>query len=335
MNNLISIIIPVYNRENFIQHAIKSIILQDHHEKEIIVVDDGSSDKSALIAKQALSSGNVPYKIIRLTENQGVSHARNIGIKESQGTYISFLDSDDSCDATMLSSMFSQSVKDAGNIADLVFCGYRKFHTNDNTTETRLLNDKLINNIPTDDIALSRIFNKFEPALSSLFRRDLLIQNNIFFHEDCYAGEDGEFFLKAIIRSKKIAAIPSAPYIYVQHEAMGINQSIPSKSIDRYNNNTLALTRTLKYILKNSESPRLRNAAKYYLLPMVLQRHFSHAAMRGDENTFFRMLKNIQCRKKLLSTYHMLPIEPEIFFKSLALLASPHRYYCHYSKKYT
>lgn len=332
MDNLISVIIPVYNRENFIRRAIESVISQDHPAKEIIVIDDGSSDKSALIAEQTLASANVSYRIIRLTKNSGVSHARNVGIKESKGTYVSFLDSDDSCDAMMLSAMFAQAVK--GDIADLVFCGYRKVHIDNNVTEVCALNDKLIAGIPVADIAISRIFNRFEPALSSLFKRDLLIQNHIFFNENCYAGEDGEFFLKAIVRSKKIAAIPSAPYVYVQHETMGINESDSQKNVDRYRSNTLALMRTAKYIMEYSDNSRLCKVAAYYLLPLVLQRYISYAAMRGNSDIFYRMLKNTQCRRKMLSSYHMLFIKPEIFFKSLALLAFPEKYYRHYSKKY-
>ncbi|MDO4559962.1 MAG: glycosyltransferase family A protein [bacterium] len=334
MDNLISVIIPVYNREKFIRRAIESIILQDHTEKEIIVVDDGSTDKSAQIAEEVLKSSKVHHKIISLTKNSGVSHARNVGIQESQGTYISFLDSDDYCDTTMLSSMFSQSAQNDGGIADLVFCGYRKLYVNNGTVEICALNDKHINNAPSAEIAVRRIFNKFEPALSSLFRRELLIQNNIFFHENCYAGEDGEFFLKAIVRSERIAAVSSAPYIYVQHETMGMHECDAPKSIGRYNNNTLALARTAGNILANTENPRLRNAARYYLLPMALQRLISHEAMRGNKEAFYRMIKERKYRQKILSSCRMIFIEPEIFLKSLALLAFPEIYYRHYFKKY-
>lgn len=334
MNNLISIIIPVYNREGLIGRAIESAILQDHPEKEIIVIDDGSSDNSALNAERALKQSGVPHKVIRLENNRGVSHARNVGIREARGVYVSFLDSDDSCDATMLSSMFAMTAGDDGDIADLVFCGYRKLYSNNDMQICRM-EEKLINDVPTWNIAVSRIFNKFEPALSSLFRKELLTRNNIFFHEDCYAGEDGEFFLKAIVKSRKIYAVSSASYIYIQHDTMGMNENDAGKNIGRYYNNTLALTRTAKYILDNADSPRLCSAAKYYLLPMALQRYASHAAMLGDKEAFYRMLKNAQYRKKILSSCRMLFIEPEIFFKSLALLAFPKIYYRHYSKKYT
>ena len=67
MNNLISIIIPVFNREELIPRAIKSIVRQDHPEKEVIVVDDGSSDRSAEAAERALASSGLPYQVIRLS----------------------------------------------------------------------------------------------------------------------------------------------------------------------------------------------------------------------------------------------------------------------------
>lgn len=124
MNNLISVIIPVFNREELIPRAIESIVRQDHPEKEVIVVDDGSSDRSAEAAERALASSGLPHQVIRLNRNGGVSRARNHGIKRALGQYICFLDSDDFCESTMLSSMFSRAGQN-GRI-DMVFCGYQK-----------------------------------------------------------------------------------------------------------------------------------------------------------------------------------------------------------------
>jgi glycosyltransferase involved in cell wall biosynthesis len=87
---LVSVIIPTYNRKDIVLDAIQSVINQTVKDFEIIVVDDGSSDGT----KEYLTSLNLPIKIIS-KENGGVSSARNIGIKSSQGKYIAFLDSDD------------------------------------------------------------------------------------------------------------------------------------------------------------------------------------------------------------------------------------------------
>ncbi len=85
---LFSVIIPVYNREKFILRAVESVLNQSFRDFELIVVDDGSTDRSVELLK------DYPLKIIR-EENRGVSFARNIGIKASKGKIVAFLDSDD------------------------------------------------------------------------------------------------------------------------------------------------------------------------------------------------------------------------------------------------
>ncbi|MDP8217560.1 MAG: glycosyltransferase [Candidatus Theseobacter exili] len=89
MNN-VSVIIPSFNREYFLKEAIESVLSQKHIDFELIVVDDGSNDQT----KQLLSSYNSSLIYIH-QKNKGVSSARNAGIKQSQGKYIAFLDSDD------------------------------------------------------------------------------------------------------------------------------------------------------------------------------------------------------------------------------------------------
>lgn len=332
MDRRISVIIPVFNRAELLPRALSSAVRQDHPEKEIIVVDDGSTDGSAEVAERLLAASGVPYQVIRLGHNGGVSRARNCGIRRAQGAYLSFLDSDDFCESSMLSSMFSRT--EQGGRVDLVFCGYRKLFAETGATEAFPLNERWIKDKPTDAIAVARLFNRFEPALSSLFRRELLVQQGIFFNESCYAGEDGEFFLKAIVKSGRIASVPSVPYIYVQHKTPATAERSPRKKIDCYRNNSLALARSLRYVIENTDSPRLRAVANNYLLPLVLQRFLSHAAMCKEEHTFFKVARNRGCLKKMLASFRVILAKPEIFFKSLALWACPGRYYRHYSRKF-
>jgi len=86
----VSVIIPTYNREGMLKEAIDSVFLQDYPEKELIVVDDGSTD-----ATESLCRSYGDRLRYLHTENRGVSHARNLGIRESKGDLVAFLDSDD------------------------------------------------------------------------------------------------------------------------------------------------------------------------------------------------------------------------------------------------
>ena len=106
MNIKISTIIPVYNAEKFIEKTVSSVLNQTYKNIEIILVNDCSKDKSKEICNK-LSKENKNIKVIDLNKNQGVSHARNIGIIESTGDYIHFMDSDD----TITTNMYEKIVK--------------------------------------------------------------------------------------------------------------------------------------------------------------------------------------------------------------------------------
>ncbi len=102
-NEIISVIIPIYNRERYIRRCIDSVLNQQNVETEIILVDDGSTDSSPQIIKEYASN----YSNIKpiFTPNQGVSHARNTGLDAANGKYIAFIDSDDFLEPDALISM--------------------------------------------------------------------------------------------------------------------------------------------------------------------------------------------------------------------------------------
>lgn len=94
MKDLLSVIIPNYNKENYIRQCLDSVLNQSYPWIEMVVVDDCSNDGSTLIIKQYAQKYNQIHPIF-LKKNQGVSHARNVGIDNASGTYITTLDSDD------------------------------------------------------------------------------------------------------------------------------------------------------------------------------------------------------------------------------------------------
>ena len=92
METMVSIIIPTYNRENVIKRAVNSVLRQSYSAYEVIIVDDGSTDGTEAVVA-SIEDPRIRY--IALKENQGVAHARNVGIREARYEYIAFLDSDD------------------------------------------------------------------------------------------------------------------------------------------------------------------------------------------------------------------------------------------------
>ena len=92
--DLVTIIVPVYNREKYIKETLQSILNQTYTNYEVIFVDDASTDASTSILEE-YTKNNAKFTLIKLRRNMGVSFARNIGIRKASGRYIAFLDSDD------------------------------------------------------------------------------------------------------------------------------------------------------------------------------------------------------------------------------------------------
>lgn len=94
MNGLVSVVIPLFNKESYIVETLQSVMKQTYANLECIIVDDGSTDNSIEIARKFISENKLPWKLIS-QKNSGQTKARNLGIQQAQGEYIAFLDSDD------------------------------------------------------------------------------------------------------------------------------------------------------------------------------------------------------------------------------------------------
>jgi len=120
MESLVSVIVPVYKAEAFIERCVKSIQAQTYGNIEIILVDDGSPDRSGEIC-DALARTDGRIKVIH-QDNQNVGPARNAGIEIAGGEWIMFVDADDEIEPEMVEGMLCAT---AGNESDLVVCGYK------------------------------------------------------------------------------------------------------------------------------------------------------------------------------------------------------------------
>lgn len=117
----VSVIIPMYNSENYVKSCIQSVTGQSYGNLEIILVDDGSTDQGVSVCRE-LAEADGRIRLFR-QENQGVSAARNHGIDAATGEYVFFLDSDDAIHPFLIEKMLQQAET---NHAQLAFCGYRK-----------------------------------------------------------------------------------------------------------------------------------------------------------------------------------------------------------------
>ena len=141
MNDLISIIVPIYNVEEYLDKCIESIIAQSYSKLEIILIDDGSTDKSKDICDQYLKEDN-RVKVFDIL-NSGQSVARNIGLKEAKGDYILFIDSDDYISDKAIIEKFI-NILDSNNY-DFIYTSYCRFEDGNEEKITEILPINLTN----------------------------------------------------------------------------------------------------------------------------------------------------------------------------------------------
>ena len=195
---LISVIIPVYGVEKYISQCLESVINQTYKNLEIIVVNDGTKDRSADIAKEYAAKDS-RIKVYDF-ENGGLSVARNRGLEIATGEYISYLDSDDWLDTKMYETLLEAAMK---NDADMVKCGI--IETNGVTEDKITFRDiKIINN--EQNKAFENYFNGmlWTLAWNGLYKNELAkkvkFPDNVV-HEDNYSSGMFSFILlKGIIK---------------------------------------------------------------------------------------------------------------------------------------
>ena len=217
-NPKVSVIVPTYNAEKTIERCIKSLSLQNYDNFEIVVVDDGSSDKTL----ETLSSihGQWKMKIIK-SEHHGVSAARNIGIKKSSGQYILFLDCDDTLEKNAIKTLvdYAETSK-----CKIIRFGYNKVVNN---KKTRCvydgLNGKILNTADKKDhdVLIDNFFRnrKSIPCFSVLLfmNRRTIIRNDLFFNEKLYMMEDAVFYLDLFSVKERIYFVSDYLYNYYIH----------------------------------------------------------------------------------------------------------------------
>lgn len=236
MKPQISIIVPVYKSEAFIEEMLQSLLHQTLYELEIILVDDGSPDRSGYICDEYAAKDN--RIIVIHQENGGAGSARNAGLEKATGEYIGFCDSDDWVDLEMYNKMYQQA---SINDVDAVRCNTLSHETWGNRitwcpecTNVVLNGDFIKSRIIPMMIAPEKEgdFNKrlLKGCVCFIFKRELLNKQNIRF-KNFKSGEDFIFITEALWNAKSLILM-SEPFYHYRRQASG---SL-SVSMERFRN---------------------------------------------------------------------------------------------------
>lgn len=226
LNDLISVIIPIYNSENYLENCLNSIQKQDYKYLNIVLVNDGSTDASLLIC-QKFARGDNRFVIVN-EKNLGQAVARNEGIKRASGKFISFVDSDDIVSKNYISNLYN-GLKIGGDIA---ISNKRRI----NFTENVRLDEHTQKKLPKIAILPSKIIIK--KMLSKKIGLEawgklypISYFDNISYPVGQYY-EDAEITCLLINKAEKISYIHSQDYFYFKRENSLINQKFSYKKLD-------------------------------------------------------------------------------------------------------
>lgn len=224
MNPLISVIVPVYKVEPYLDRCIQSIVNQTYQNLEIILVDDGSPDNCPSMC-DTWSKKDSRIKVVH-KKNGGLSDARNVGMSIASGELIGFVDSDDWISSDMYQLLYSHMIE---SNSDISACGVEMLW--ENGAPSRMLT-QAGNSILTQKEALQAIIEESwlkQPVWYKLYKSSL-IQNLAFpigkYHEDVF------WSYQAIARAERVCVFDTPLYFYLQHPTSIMGQGFSEKRID-------------------------------------------------------------------------------------------------------
>ena len=217
VDKLISIIIPVYKAELYLDRCLESVVNQTYKNLEIILVDDGSPDNCPKMCDE-WAKKDKRIKVIHKT-NGGVSKARNEGLKIATGEYVQFVDSDDYLSLTFCEDLSKAYTDDV----DLVISGFTMVY-DDKEVETSIKIDHALNIKENIDVFFKSLgLGMIYPPWNKLFRRELIKCN---FPEGVALGEDRCFVLDYLMHAKKsIRVIDASGYMYIQYPGSAFHRA--------------------------------------------------------------------------------------------------------------
>lgn len=311
---LLSVIIPCYKVEKFLDRCMESVVNQTYADLEIILIDDGSPDSTGRMCDR-WAERDIRIKVIH-KENGGLGFARNSGLEVATGEYVAFIDSDDYIDIAMYEKLMSKIVE---RDSDIVYCGHVKQLHNGETIEVR-------------DFPEERVFEKalflelsqgfFRPTAINPEMLTMSVWHAIYhrsvittlFHSEREVGsEDIHFQLEAMLNARRVMFIPDALYVYC-YNGESLSHEFNLAKYDRYKSLNEIINAT--YARYGIESPgeycvfimafamirrialskMKRKDKKKYAEKIVKDQfwtadHLDSTSLRGAKKIFYKVLK--------------------------------------------
>ena len=256
MHYKVSIIVPIYGVEQYIERCARSLFEQTYDNIEYVFVNDSTPDRSVEVLKKVIDEyperkGNI--KIINHEKNRGLSASRNTGLKNCKGDYVYFVDSDDYIHCKTIECLLQASIKENAGIVVGDF-----IDTNSSFEDTHcFFENKEIQSVPIEMAIfemLAFVVMKWCTAWNKLYKRSLI--EGVFFDEEAYSIEDQDFNIKVYQKLENLVYVPQCFYYYYQNPNSIIRN--PSSTAKRFYLNTKYRFKMLEHILLGKNNDKYR-----------------------------------------------------------------------------
>lgn len=225
--DLLSVVIPVHNVARYLDRTLQSIVTQTYPNLEIILVDDGSTDTTAAHI-QAWQRQDARIKLVQLAQNRGISHARNAGLAQATGRFVTFVDGDDWCEPS-LAAFYVQKMTQYH--ADLIICGYY-IDPKGGLSDKRLVQDQTMKRRN-----LIHLVRKMQSPIrgynwNKCYRLDVIRRYHLQFNETLSLMEDQVFNVAYILKTKNYLYNSRPLYHYCQRTDSSVHQPSVKKGWD-------------------------------------------------------------------------------------------------------
>lgn len=217
---MITIIIPIYNSANTLNRCVGSILSQTFYDWELLLIDDGSTDKSREICDE-YATNDSRIQVFHKTNN-GVSSARNIGLNNAKGDWITFIDADDYVKESYLANLWEHSQKNV----DLVI-SYAEIHNGDDINKESYPS-KFVDDMNFEIMFIENDMHWHTSPWSKLYKRNIIEKHNLRFCEGMHIGEDAVFLYSYMLYSNKIYISNDTDYCYFAYTPGSLTKRVNS-----------------------------------------------------------------------------------------------------------
>lgn len=297
----VSVIIPVYNTENYLSACVDSVLQQDNVSLEIILVDDGSTDSSSNICDTYAQKHNT-IKVIHI-HNSGPATAKNEGLKIAKGNYIALTDSDDKMEPFMLYKMVTAGYE---HNADIICCNYKQVDENGHISHLNSTNKQYVLN---HEEGLIHFFSKdkiYSQCWTKIYKRQMLVDYNIVNDPGLRTDEDFIFNIRSFVHAKKTIIVDEPLYVYT-HRENSLAHAYFKANINQYIDNRIKRVTITQDAVQN-EKPLIKEWSTIHII-MYYNELLGKVALFPDYYTdkrIIEIIRQIKQNKQLLKKHYRL-----------------------------